>query len=522
MGTLVSSQYDGVAAAARPQCFGRVRGIVLPLLLIATIASFSIPNVTGAADSSSPDVAAEGRLRRLIPRLEAYIERGMKAFDAPGLAIGIVARDRLVTRTVFAIGSTTKGFLSATMAIMVDRDKLRWDDRIVDLYPDFQMQDPWVTREFRLFDIVAQRSGLPGLANDALGMLAFGKAQVIRSFRHVEPVSSFRSTFAYTNVTHLLAGRIVANAAGAPDWNVVLQQELLDPLGMRDSSYTAAAIEAAANHAKGYHWTPAGTSEVPFTQIFPYDFGAAGDLNSTVEDLAHWVRLQLGNGTFEGRQIVSPQSLAFTRTPKVAISDHQFYALGWLIQQTPRGNMVWHNGDALSSGSFIGLLRDSKIGVVVLSNEQNVGFEDAIGLWVLDRILGNPEIDYVTAALQGATAAFEARASLFAKPVHPRPVPPLAPLAGTFTNPSFGRAVVTLDAETLVMELEASGAKFNLEPWDGDVFIFQLLPLGKFAPIVDLGYMTKGFAQFQMDTHGQLNAISLSFENNQTYEFSRE
>ena len=73
-------------------------------------------------------------------------------------------------RTMFQIGSTTKAFLAATQGIMVDRGKLHWDDRVVDLYPEFQLRDPWVTREFRVFDLLAQRSGLPPYANDALGV----------------------------------------------------------------------------------------------------------------------------------------------------------------------------------------------------------------------------------------------------------------------------------------------------------------------------------------------------------------
>ena len=322
----------------------------------------------------------------------------MKAFDVPGLAIGIVTGDRLVyargfgvrsksggvpvdTRTVFQIGSTTKAFLGATMAIMVDRGKFRWDDRVVDLDPNFQLKDPWVTREFRVFDLIAQRSGLPPYANDMLGIFGIDELALIRSLRDVEPASSFRSTFAYTNITHLLVGRIVAADAGAPDWNTVLRQELLDPLGMKDSSYTAEAIVAAANHSEGYRWTPNGTIEVPFTQLFPYAFGGAGDINSTVEDTARWVRLQLGNGTFEGRRIVSPENLAITRTPKVAMNDKLSYALGWVVQQTPNGNIVWHNGGTSSFGAYIDMLLDKDVGVVVLTNEVNVGFPDAIGLW---------------------------------------------------------------------------------------------------------------------------------------------
>ncbi|MGA8689719.1 MAG: serine hydrolase domain-containing protein [Methyloceanibacter sp.] len=268
------------------------------------------------------------------------------------------------------------------MAIMVDRGKLRWDDRVVDLDPDFQLNDPWVTREFRVFDLLAQRSGLPPYVNDMLGILDFNEAALIRSLRHVEPVSSFRSTFAYTNITHFAAGRIVAKAAGTADWNTVLRQELLDPLGMKDSSYTAEAIKAATNRAEGYRWTPNGTIEVPFTQVIPYDYGGAGDINSTVEDMARWVRLQLGNGTFEGRRIVSSENLAFTHTPKVAISDKVFYALGWLIQQTPNGNIIWQRGASAPLSAWC-LTRMSASSSSRMSSTWVFRMRSGYGLWTV-------------------------------------------------------------------------------------------------------------------------------------------
>ena len=261
---IVASQSDRIASAARRLSYRCVRRVFLSFLTVVALASFNLEDVAWAAEQPKTDGAVEDRVQALIPELEAYIAGGMKEFDVPGLAIGIVAKDRLVyakgfgvrsksgggpvdTRTIFQIGSTTKAFLAATLAIMVDRGKLRWDDRVLDLDLDFQLKDPWVTREF----LLAQRSGLPPNVNDMLGELGFNETALIRSLRYVEPVSSFRSTFAYTNITHHLAGRIVAQAAGTADWNTVLQQELLDPLGMKDSSYTAAATEAATNHAKG-------------------------------------------------------------------------------------------------------------------------------------------------------------------------------------------------------------------------------------------------------------------------------
>src|SRR5256886_3557842 len=285
---------QSAAEIFRPKVYYRVLEVFLSFLTIVALTTVNLPDIATAAEPSKTEAAMEDRVKAVIPEIEAYTASGMKGFDVPGLALGIVVGDKLVyargfgvrskaggapvdTRTIFQIGSNAKAFLTTTMAIMVDRGKLRWDDRVVDLEPEFQLKDPWVTREFRVFDLAAQRSSLPAFVNDMLAMYNFDEAALIRSLRHVEPVTSFRTTFAYTNITHLLASHIVAKAAGAPDWNAVLQKELLDPLGMKDSTYTVEAIEAAANHANGHRWTPEGTVEVPFTRIFPFFFFQAED-----------------------------------------------------------------------------------------------------------------------------------------------------------------------------------------------------------------------------------------------------
>ncbi len=524
---------------SRPRVYRGFLVVFLSSLIIVIALVLTLPCTAKGAEPSKTNATIEGRVQELIPDIEAYIISGMKGFDIPGLAIGIVANNRLIyakgfgvrsksnrlpvdTRTVFQIGSTTKAFLTATMAIMVDRGKLRWDDRVVDLYPEFRLKDPWVTREFRVFDLPAQRSGLPPLVNDMLVMLDYKDTALMRSLRYVEPVSSFRTTFAYTNITHLLASRIVAAAAEAPDWNVVLQKELLDPLGMKDSTYTAEAMEAAANHANGHRWTPEGTVEVPFTRIFPYSLAGTGDINSNVEDMARWVRMQLNNGSFDERRIVSSENLAYTRMPKVALNDKVSYALGWYSYLTPNGNILWHDEDALSFGSFVGLVPDKNFGIIILTNETNVTAPNSLGVWVLDRILGNPKHDPVAENLKSAKAKFEATAKLFTKPANPRPFPRLAPLTGNFVNPSFGKVVLTLKDDALVIEVQATGAKFKLVPLDGDIFMATLMATDQFGPIVDLDYMTKGFAQFQMDKDGKLNSLRLSTQDGQAYEFRRE
>jgi CubicO group peptidase (beta-lactamase class C family) len=491
------------------------------------------------ADQTAASLDMAARIQGFIPDMEAEIARGMNVFDAPGLAIGIVCQDKLVyargfgvrsrktnspvgARTVFQIGSTTKAFLAATLAMMVERGHLQWHDRIVDLDPDFALRDPWVTREFRIFDLLAQRSGLPPYANDTLGIFGFDQAALIRSLRHVDPVSSFRSTFAYTNITHMLAGRIVAKAAGEANWNAVLQKELLAPLGMTQSSVTAAAITSAPDHAEGYLWSPSGSVEVPFTQIFPYDFGGAGDINSTIEDMAQWLRLQIGNGRLGGRNYISAASMAATRTPKVSMSETQSYALGWVVRRSANGTVIWHNGGTSAFGAFGGFLPDHGAGVVILTNTTNVGLPDALGTWVTDRMLANPALDYIGIILKRAQDQAAESARMFSRPASPRPAPALSPLAGHFSNPAIGRASVTVDGMRLVMVLEGTGARLSIEPWDGDVFTARLLAEGPFAGIAaNLGPLPNAFVQYQIGNDGRLGRLKLSMDDGQAYVFDR-
>jgi hypothetical protein len=233
--------------------------------------------------------------------------------------------------------------------------------------------------------------------------------------------------------------------------------------------------------------------------------------------------LQLGTGSFEGRRIVSAENIIATRTPKVTVSDKASYAMGWVVQQTPNGTIVWHNGGTTSFGSYFGLLPDRGVGVVVLTNEVNVGLPDALGRWMLDRILGNPKVDYVAEVFKAATAGFEKSVRQFAAPANPQPSPPVIPFAGRYRHPGVGEAIVSVDDGGLVMTLVASGAKLKLTSWNGSIFTAQVMPAEKFIALAEnLGPIPNAFVQFQIDADAKPNVLHLSFDDGQAYDFTRE
>jgi len=290
----------------------------------------------------------QARIDAVMPAYETYVQAGMTAANVPGVAIGIVHGDRLVYTkafgvkertkpdpvtpdTIFQIGSTTKAFLGATLAQAVDAGRLKWDDRVVDHLPEFQLNDPWVGRDFRLLDLPAQRSGLTPYVNDGLGLLGFDQQTMILSLRDAPQVGIFRSEFSYLNIPHMVAGKILAGTSGVAAWPEVLKKGILDPLGMAATSWTPEAIERAPDHAVGHRATDGGPVAIPFHPSFPYGFGPAGALNSNLADMSRWLRMQLARGMFGEAVIVSEANLDVTWTPRVAMSERVSYALGWVV-----------------------------------------------------------------------------------------------------------------------------------------------------------------------------------------------
>ena len=109
--------------------------------------------------------------------LDDYIQQAMAKFQVPGVAVAVVKDGKVILakgygvrklgepakvddHTIFEIASNTKAFTSAALAILVDEGKIRWDDRVIDRLPGFQMYDPYVTHEMRIRDLLTHRSGL--------------------------------------------------------------------------------------------------------------------------------------------------------------------------------------------------------------------------------------------------------------------------------------------------------------------------------------------------------------------------
>ena len=206
---------------------------VLAAVWITVAAAGDLPAQRPQAAAPAQPAAATVQAQPQVPRdIDAFANRVLQEFSTPGAAIAVVRDGRMVfargygvrrlgapepvsERTRFQVASNTKAFTSAALAILVEDGRLRWDDRVIDHLPWFQLSDPYVTREITVLDLLVHRSGLGLGGGDLLWFHSnYTREELIRRLRWVPLATSFRSTYNYDNVLYVVAGAVIGAPAG--------------------------------------------------------------------------------------------------------------------------------------------------------------------------------------------------------------------------------------------------------------------------------------------------------------------
>lgn len=474
------------------------------------------------AGTANAGPATRAEVEALLPAFEAYARSTIDQWQTPGVAIGIVAGDELVyakgfgvrrlggqdpvdADTVFQIGSTTKAFAATTEAILVGDGKLGWMDRVIDRDPTFRLFDPWATREFRIIDLLSQRSGLAPYALGSMAGLGYSRDQMLEALRQVEPATSFRAVFGYQNVLHLEAERMVVGASGAASWEAFLAERILQPLQMTSTTATEDDLLKAPNHAAGHRQADGSIGPVPPMPNF-YRVGAAGNMNSSVRDMSRWLRMQINEGELEGRRIVDKAALDVTHTPQVPISAVASYASGWVVSAKPGGRVIWHNGNTPGFAAHVGFDPERRAGIVVLTNLGGKGAPgDAIAMRFYDLLQGNPEKNYSAEMLATADATIAADTKEFLRPEPALPPRPLEDYAGDYRSPLLGAGSIAVEAGQLQLPLGPDRLPTTLKPWSGDIFTWHMPP----GPMAEAGGDPAGKVRFETGPDGRISGFKV-------------
>ena len=442
---------------------------------------------------------ANDQLDRTLKEFERYAKDARKKWDVPGMAIGIVKGDKVVFTkgfgqrgiqdkrpvdegTMFQIGSLTKGFTSALVAIGADRKWLKWDDKVIAHLPDFRVFDPWVTHAFEIVDLMSQRSGLPTGAGDSQSLMGYSDTEILQHVKYLQPVSSFRSEFAYQNVFFLSAAEILKQKSGL-SYQEQLKKDLLDPLGMKE---TTASLEDYLKEPNSAEWLmrmPNGKVEL-LPRDFPgrewnYVLGASGCINSNVRDMVKWIMLQANEGQFAGKEIISKANLKKTHQPFIFMDSplpfSASYALGWIhIEYDPHA-IIWHNGATFGVYNVAAFIPQEKLGIVILSNMRNTQLSLALALQFFDLYFAKNGSDWSQFFLKEMLEK-EKKFQAIRPPESAMPAQPLENYAGTYRNPVFGEVLVEKDDQGLQLVLGKNKTKMPLKHWSRDTFTLDWPP----------------------------------------------
>lgn len=420
--------------------------------------------------------------------IDEVVERAIEAFDPPGMSVSVVHQGDLVyakghgihevgddtpvdADTLFHIGSVSKAFTAAALAILADEGKLSFDDRVIDHLPEFRMHDPYVTREFRIRDLLTHRSGLPLGAGD---LLTFPQArstrqEILRALRHFEPTSSFRAQYDYDNSLYVIAGLLVETVADQP-FESFVEERLLLPLGMSDCAATVG--RAPADVAKATpHVNVDGKLETTPTGLLGDTAAPAGGIVCSARGMAEWVTFILDEGvTADGDRLISEAQFAellspvtITPTPGY-LSEHagaelSAYALGWSISTFHGQPLHSHGGGVLGMTTHLMLLPREDLGVFVSNNLMSaaprpVAYDIAELFLDMEGDDGNAGTGAGANWIAVVDDLIEQRRDSSAEVVEKamaernedsEPSLPLAAYAGTYQDPWYGEITLTLE-----------------------------------------------------------------------------
>ena len=310
-----------------------------------------------------------------MPGAVLAIVRGEEVIFARGFGLADIERITPVTPdTPFFIGSSTKAFTATLVGMLVDEGRMRWDDPVEQYLPEFklavQSKDP--NDRATLRDVLSHRTGFTRMAFLEINR-GLSSDEILRRASSAEALAPFRQRFLYNNV-HYLAAESAAGGAAGTSWHALMKERILAPLGMTATRTSFREAWNDPHTARGYWWDEAAQAVRPVTLEMGINVDGvapAGAISSTARDMTSWLRFLLRQGVQDGKTLISSAALTTTWTPQIPISDASGYGMGWFVNKWQGQRLIEHGGSITGYSAEVGLLPDSNIGFVVLTNTQS-------------------------------------------------------------------------------------------------------------------------------------------------------
>jgi CubicO group peptidase (beta-lactamase class C family) len=404
--------------------------------------------------------------------LDNYINRGLKDWNVPGLAIAIVKDGKVVVmkgfgvrdtqskepvteNTLFMIASNSKLFTGTALAQLEYDKKLSLNDKIIKYFPSYKLYDEHTTQLVTIKDMLSHHLGTKTFQGDfSFWDVKSSRNEIIDKMRFLKPNGQFRSDFGYCNSCFLTAGEIIPKVTGKP-WEVYVYDSLIKPLGMSHTQTLGYNMEQMNNVAKPYTTAFTGTlTSLPYDAVD--NLAPAGSLVSCVNDISKWLLMQLDSGRLNGERILPWSVLRRTRDISTAISSRKNsfipthftgYGLGVFEGDYNGKQIYYHTGGAFGFVTNTCFVPEEKLGITILTNQDNQEFFEMLRYQILDAYLGvaytNRSKQVIDDFKKGQKETIDNIDAMKLRVKDNKPALPLSSYEGTYDNQLYGNITIT-------------------------------------------------------------------------------
>ena len=413
--------------------------------------------------------------------LDSYVNRALTDWEIPGIAVCIVKNGKIVTmkgygvrdydtkekvdeNTLFMIGSNTKAFTATALAMLDADKKLSLDDKVTKWIPEFKLDNKAAGEQAIIRDLLCHRIGFRTFQGDFTYWTSnLTRKEVIEKMGHIKAVYPFRTTWGYTNAAFLTAGEIIPKASGM-QWEDFVKSRIFDPLEMKNTLALSKDFPNAANKCSPYTKAEGQLVKIPFCQID--NLAPAGSISSSVNDMSHWLMMQLDNGKYKDQLVVPVSAIAQTRLPHsilgnggVLFNEGHFalYGLGWFLQEYCGRKIVEHTGGVNGFVTSVTLVPEEKLGIIVFTNTDQNLFYDALKWDIMDAYFGKPYRNYSNVYLNSYKATqYQSRKKdqglKDSVAMHIKTELPISAYEGNYFNDVYGNMSVVSESGELKMK----------------------------------------------------------------------
>ncbi|HEY2720109.1 MAG TPA: serine hydrolase [Chitinophagaceae bacterium] len=380
-----------------------MKNIFTALLVITSLRSFS-------QTDSIPSFVKDS--------LDEYVNRALTEWQIPGIAVCVVKNGKVVMmkgygvkdydtkekvdeNTLFMIGSNTKAFTATALAMLAADKKLSLDDKVTKWLPEFKLDNTAAGEQAIIRDLLCHRIGFRTFQGDFTYWTSnLTRGEVIEKMSHIKATYPFRTTWGYTNAAFLTAGQIIPKATGM-QWEDFIKTRIFDPLEMKNTLALSKDFPNAPDKCSPYTMSDGKLVKIPFCYID--NLAPAGSIGSSVNDMSHWVMMQLDNGKYNGQQVVPISAIQQTRTPHSILGDggaiyneghFSLYGLGWFLQEYCGRKIVSHTGGVNGFVTSVTLIPEDNLGIIVFTNTDQNSFYEALKWDIMDAYFGKPYRNY--------------------------------------------------------------------------------------------------------------------------------